>query len=125
MQKQARSPNAFRHFAPVLNAAGPAREIARRPFLLRVLAEGVTRGDAAAPRSELELIEVWWSRGGYDATRVDARRPQQVLKTAAEKGVLSFGRKVDVQGLDCTKRRWPRDFRNSPWTGYYVAAPAN
>jgi len=87
--------------APLLNAAGPAREIARRPFFLRVLAEGVARGSSAdAPRSEIELVEAWWSRGGYDATRADARRRQQLLRTAAERGLFSFGRSIDVQGLD-------------------------
>ena len=54
--------------APLLNVVGPASEIARRPFFLRVLAEGVARhGGVSAPRSEIELIDAWWSRGGYDA----------------------------------------------------------
>jgi hypothetical protein len=89
--------------APLLNAVGPAREIARRPFFLRVLGEGIARqGGGSAPQSEIELIDAWWSRGGYDATRADARRRQQVLLTAAEKGVLSFGRKIDALGLDAT-----------------------
>jgi len=70
-------------------------------FFLRVLAEGLTRDDGVnAPQSEIELIDAWWSRGGYDAARVDARRRQQVLLTAAEKGIPSFGRKVDAAGLD-------------------------
>lgn len=88
--------------APLLNAAGPAKEIARRPFFLRVLAEGIGREGAGAPQSEIELIDAWWSRGGYDAARADARRRQQVLLTAAEKGVLSFGRKIDAAGLDAS-----------------------
>jgi hypothetical protein len=89
--------------APLLNAVGPAREVARRPFFLRVLAEGIARqGGGSAPQSEIELIDAWWSRGGYDAARADARRRQQVLLTAAEKGVLSFGRKIDALGLDAT-----------------------
>lgn len=87
--------------APLLNAYGPAREIVRRPFFLRVLAEGVTRqADVSAPQSEIELIEAWWSRGGYDAARADARRRQQVLRAAAERGIPSFGRRIDVHGLD-------------------------
>ncbi|MGA8557022.1 MAG: ATP-binding protein, partial [Candidatus Acidiferrales bacterium] len=87
--------------ASLLNAVGPVREIARRPFFLRVLAEGVGRQDGvSAPRSEIELIDAWWSRGGYDAARADARRRQQVLLTAAEKGVLSFGRRINAVGLD-------------------------
>jgi hypothetical protein len=86
--------------APILNASGAVREIARRPFFLRVLAEGVTRGDAEAPQSEIELIEAWWARGGYDATRADARRRQQLLRSAAELGISSFGRLIDVQRLD-------------------------
>ena len=87
--------------APLLNAVGPAREIARRPFFLRVLAEGVGRqGGLSAPQSEIELIDAWWSRGGYDAARADARLRQQVLLTAADRGVVSFGRKVDALGLD-------------------------
>ena len=86
--------------APILNASGAVREIARRPFFLRVLAEGVARGSADAPQSEIELIEAWWARGGYDATRADARRRQQVLRSAAELGISSFGRRIDVQAFD-------------------------
>jgi hypothetical protein len=89
--------------APLLSAIGPVSEIARRPFFLRVLAEGIERANGVAgeaPRSEIELIEAWWARGGYDATRADARLRQQVLRNAAETGVTSFGRHIDVQGLN-------------------------
>lgn len=89
--------------APLLNATGAVREIARRPFFLRVLAEGVTRangGNADAPRSEIELIEAWWARGGYDAVRATARQRQQALLKAAEIGIPSFGRQMSLDGFD-------------------------
>src|SRR5260370_21066162 len=41
-----------------------------------------------------------WSRGGYDGPRTHARWLQRVLLTAAEKGIPSFGRKMDAAGLD-------------------------
>jgi hypothetical protein len=89
--------------APLLNAAeSSVREIARRPFFLRVLAEGIAsnRTAADAPRSEIELVDAWWERGGYDAARADARRRQQALRMAAERGLPSFGRRIDAADID-------------------------
>jgi hypothetical protein len=59
---------------PLLFGNESVQDIARRPFFAAVLARTMTRGggEAVAPTSEVELIDVWWSRGGYDsdATRI-------------------------------------------------------
>src|SRR5581483_6605233 len=85
---------------PLLFGDEALRSVARRPFFLSVLVHQVGgSGSTSAPRSEVKLIDLWWSRGGYDAIHADALRRQQHLRTLAERGLPDFGRSIDVQSL--------------------------
>jgi hypothetical protein len=86
---------------PLLFGDDALRIVSRRPFFLDVLASqvGSTATDSP-PRSEVELINLWWARGGYDATHAKAIARQQMLRTFAERGIINFGRSLDIGGLD-------------------------
>ena len=73
---------------PQLSAllSGPpaVREIVRRPFFARILAQNFCTASSAtstsfAPQSEIDLIDHWWRRGGYDAEGREATRRQRAL----------------------------------------------
>ncbi|WP_282065965.1 ATP-binding protein [Commensalibacter papalotli (ex Botero et al. 2024)] len=56
-------------------------QIVRCPFFIRIVAEmGITN----TIRSELELMECWWDRAGYDASGQERRNRQQNLRIIAE-----------------------------------------
>jgi hypothetical protein len=74
------------------------REISRRPFFLRILATG-DEPEAVEPRTEVELAEQWWRRGGYDADTAVARRRQVVLRALADRGCRTLGRGISTDGL--------------------------
>jgi hypothetical protein len=51
------------------------RDIVRRPFFAKILAQAygsATTDTAFEPQSEIDLIENWWLRGGYDSSGQDA-----------------------------------------------------
>jgi len=55
---------------PLLFGPRAVREIVRRPFFAKILAQNFASAqgaDAFMPRSEIDLVENWWRRGGYDA----------------------------------------------------------
>lgn len=63
---------------------GPAqvRDIVRRPFFAKVLYESFAAqsgGPPFEPQSEVDLIENWWLRGGYDSVGQDAIARQRAL----------------------------------------------
>lgn len=80
------------------------RDIARRPFFAGVLARSIqptaTSSPVAAPKSEIDLIEVWWSRGGYAAEGADTTRRQRSLKQLARSGASTMGRRMSIDDLD-------------------------
>lgn len=82
---------------PLLFGPSAVRELARRPFFLSMLSR--LRTDTA-PRSEVELVTLWWERGGYDAEHVDSRRRQQALLALARAGLAGFGRNLGISGVD-------------------------
>lgn len=55
---------------PLLFGPRAVREIVRRPFFTKILDQNFAsaQGDAGfMPKSEIDLIENWWLRGGYNA----------------------------------------------------------
>lgn len=67
---------------PLLFGPAAVRDIVRRPFFVKVLYQSFTAqrdGPPFEPQSELDLIENWWTRGGYDATGQDAINRQRAL----------------------------------------------
>ena len=58
------------------------REIVRRPFFVKILNQALASGGAESlfrPQSEIDLIEHWWARGGYNATGQGALERQRAI----------------------------------------------
>ncbi len=70
------------HLRPLLLGSGQVKEIVRRPFFAKVLNQSYVADPSAptfAPRSEVDLIENWWRRGGYNETGQSAIERQRAL----------------------------------------------
>jgi hypothetical protein len=81
-----KKPRCWRHKKPALKPLlfGPAQvsEIARRPFFAKVLYQSFVSqsgGPPFEPQSEVDLIENWWTRGGYNAIGQEAIERQRAL----------------------------------------------
>ena len=78
------------------------RTLARRPFFAAVLARGFSRAaypSGFAPQSEVDLVEAWWTRGGYDANAPHALARQRGLIELAERSAPDLGRNVRIRDL--------------------------
>ncbi|MEE9710954.1 hypothetical protein [Aeromonas caviae] len=78
--------NAKPHLRPLLFGAVPVREIVRRPFFAKVLNQSYVADPSAptfAPQSEVDLIDNWWRKGGYNETGQSAIERQRTLLDVA------------------------------------------
>lgn len=78
------------------------RQLARRPFFAAVLARGFSSAAYPAeftPRSEVDLIEAWWTRGGYDAQAPQALARQLALVELARQSAPDLGRNLRISSL--------------------------
>lgn len=76
--------------------------LARRPFFAAVLARGFSRAaypSGFAPQSEVDLVEAWWTRGGYDAHAPQALARQRALIELAQCSAPDLGRNVRIRDL--------------------------
>jgi hypothetical protein len=76
--------------------------LARRPFFAAVLARGFSRAaysSGFAPQSEVDLVEAWWARGGYDAHAPQALARQRGLIELAQSSAPDLGRDVRIRDL--------------------------
>jgi len=74
--------NAKPHLRPLLFGSIQVKEIVRRPFFAKVLHQSYVANPSAptfAPQSEVDLIENWWWRGGYNETGQNAIERQRAL----------------------------------------------
>jgi integrase len=86
---------------PLLFGDDRVKEIARRPFFASVLARNLTQDTSGVtPKSEVELIDVWWKGGGYDATDQKSQHRQRLLVSLAKAGAPALGRRIAIKGLD-------------------------
>ena len=70
------------HLRPLLFGSAQVKEIVRRPFFAKVLNQAYAADPSAstfAPQSEIDLIENWWRRGGYNETGQSAIERQRAL----------------------------------------------
>lgn len=70
------------HLRPILFGSTQVKEVVRRPFFAKVLAQSyIADSDTStfAPKSEIDLIENWWQRGGYNEAGQSAIERQQTL----------------------------------------------
>jgi hypothetical protein len=78
------------------------RTLARRPFFAAVLARGFSRAaypSEFAPQSEADLVEAWWTRGGYDSHAPQALARQRGLIELAQRSAPDLGRNVRIRDL--------------------------
>jgi hypothetical protein len=78
------------------------RTLARRPFFAAVLARGFFRAAYPAdfaPQTEVELVDTWWSRGGYDAQAPQALARQRALIELARRSAPDLGRNIRLADL--------------------------
>ena len=78
------------------------RTLVRRPFFAAVLARGFSRAAYAsgfAPQSEVDLVDAWWTRGGYDAHAPQALARQRALIELAQRSAPDLGRNVRIREL--------------------------
>lgn len=81
--------------------------LARRPFFAAVLARGFSRTaypSGFAPQSEVDLVEAWWMRGGYDAHAPQALARQRGLIELAQSSAPDLGRNVRIRDLSTATR---------------------
>lgn len=74
--------NAKPHLRPLLFGSAQVQEIVRRPFFAKVLNQSYVADPGVstfAPQSEVDLIENWWRRGGYNESGQSAIERRRVL----------------------------------------------
>ncbi|SCZ86431.1 ATP-binding protein [Nitrosomonas mobilis] len=70
------------HLRSLLFGSAQVQEIVRRPFFAKVLNQSYMADPSAstfAPQSEVDLLENWWRRGGYNETGQNALERQRGL----------------------------------------------
>jgi hypothetical protein len=78
------------------------RRIARRPFFASVLARGFscsTYNADFAPKTEIDLVDAWWSRGGYDVQDQEILSRQRALMELAELSAAELGQNIKIRDL--------------------------
>lgn len=83
------------------------RTLARRPFFAAVMARGFSQAaypSGFAPQSEVDLVESWWIRGGYDADAPQALARQNALIELAQRSAPDLGRNVRIRDLSMATR---------------------
>ncbi len=95
--------NSLPALQPILTGGSErVRTLARRPFFAAVLARGFSRAaypSGFAPQSEVDLVEAWWTRGGYDSHAPQALARQRALIELAQRGAPDLGRNVRIRSL--------------------------
>ncbi|MEG8053144.1 hypothetical protein QP185_07605 [Sphingomonas aerolata] len=77
----------------------PVRTLVRRPFFAKVL-DDPDLVSGKTPRSEIELMFRWWSRGGFDAQGTGARLRQRALLRLVRLRALEPDAPVPVDALE-------------------------
>ncbi len=78
------------------------RTLSRRPFFAAVLARGFSQAaysSGFAPQSEVDLVDAWWTRGGYNAHLPQALARQRGLIELAQRGAPDLGRNIRIRDL--------------------------
>ncbi|MFL6258614.1 MAG: ATP-binding protein [Thermoanaerobaculia bacterium] len=93
---------AKQHLRPLLFGSTQVQEIVRRPFFAKVLNQSYVADPsvlAFAPRSEVDLIENWWRRGGYNETGRSAIERQRALLDLAHIRVRQLSQPIRLSDL--------------------------
>lgn len=90
------------HLEPLLFGAEEVRRIVRRPFFAKVLHQSCLADPsrpAFAPQSEVDLIENWWRRGGYNESGQNALERQRALINIARARARRLNQPVSLGEL--------------------------
>lgn len=90
------------HLRPLLFGSPQAKEIVRRPFFAKVLNQSHVADPSSptfAPQSELDLIENWWRRGGYNESGQSAIERQRALLDLAHVRARQLSQPVNLSQL--------------------------
>lgn len=88
---------------PLLFGPAQVRDIVRRPFFAKVLYQSFAAqsgGPPFEPQSEVDLIENWWLRGGYDSAGQDAIARQRALIDIGAKRARQLSQPVLLARLE-------------------------
>jgi hypothetical protein len=90
------------HLRPLLFGSAQVQEIVRRPFFAKVLNQSYVADPSAlafAPQSEVDLIENWWRRGGYNETGQSAIERQRTLLDLARVRARQLSQPIGLSQL--------------------------
>jgi hypothetical protein len=95
------------HLRALLFGAGPVREIVRRPFFAKVLNQSYVANPLSSsftPQSEVDLIENWWRKGGYDASGRSALERQRTLLNLARLHAQQLSQPIRLSQLQSVEQ---------------------
>lgn len=90
------------HLRPLLFGSSQVQELVRRPFFAKVLNQSYVADPSVptfAPRSEVDLIENWWRRGGYNETGQSAIERQRELLDLASVRARNLSQPIRLSEL--------------------------
>lgn len=90
------------HLRPLLFGSAQVQEIVRRPFFAKMLNQSYVADPSAptfAPQSEVDLIENWWRRGGYNETGQSAIERQRALLDLARVRARQLSQPIGLSQL--------------------------
>lgn len=90
------------HLRPLLFGGATVRAIVRRPFFAKILHQSYVSEPSAppfAPQSEVDLIENWWKKGGYNEVGQSAFERQQTLIELARFRARELGQPIRLRHL--------------------------
>lgn len=90
------------HLRPLLFGSAQVQDIVRRPFFAKVLSQSYVAAPSApifAPQSEVDLIENWWRRGGYNETGQSAIERQRALLDLARARARQLSQPIRLSQL--------------------------
>lgn len=93
---------AIPHLRSLLFGSAQVQEIVRRPFFAKVLHQSYVADPGEptfAPQSEVDLIENWWQRGGYNETGQSAIERQRTLLDLASVRARQLSQPIGLSQL--------------------------
>ena len=90
------------HLRPLLFGTTQVQDIVRRPFFAKVLNQSYQADPGAptfAPQSEVDLIEHWWWRGGYNEVGQSAIERQRALLDLARLRARQLSQPIGLSQL--------------------------
>lgn len=91
------------HIRALLFGPSQVREIVRRPFFAKILDQGFAAdatGGSFIPQSEVDLIENWWERGGYNAVGRSAIERQRAIVELATARARNLSQPIKLNQIN-------------------------